>query len=199
MIDWWANMNLVEQIFWGLAIVSTVLFTIQFGMSLLGLDFEGGDMEIDLDGGGDAPGSIDADFTLFSVRSILAFFTFFSWSGIIILNQGGGTLSAVIAGTLAGTGAMFLVAWMFYQAMKLEEEGNMKIEDAIMAIGKVYLAVPGNRSGSGKIQLTLGGGLREFDAVTDDGLPIQTGVEIQVIDILDNNILLVTSQKQLNT
>jgi len=78
--NWWVHLSGAEQVFWAIAVIFTILFTIQFVISLIGLDF---DSDVDVDGthadvhGGDF--DVDPSFTLFSVRSIIAFFTFFGW------------------------------------------------------------------------------------------------------------------------
>jgi hypothetical protein len=40
-----------------------------------------------------------------------------------------------------------------------------------------------------------GGGLREVDAVTDDDQAISTGTKVRVVDVLEGQVLLVTSAK----
>ena len=69
--EWWAALAGIEKVFWGISIVFSVLFFIQFILSLLGLDF---DTDTDLDTDGMESG-LDADFTILSVRSFIAFFS----------------------------------------------------------------------------------------------------------------------------
>ena len=61
---WWGDLSSVEQIFWAISIVFSILFLIQFVFSLIGLDF---DAEADADIHTDVAGhdySLDTDFTL---------------------------------------------------------------------------------------------------------------------------------------
>ena len=115
--DWWVALSGAQQAFWGIAIVFSILFLIQFVFSLIGLDADT-DMDGDLDIAGDVdtdPGfGLDADFTVFSVRSIIAFFTFFGWTGVLVLNAGGNVLSAIGFSFLSGTIAMFIVGYLIY-------------------------------------------------------------------------------------
>jgi len=183
---WFGDLNTVEQIFWGISIIFSVLFVIQFVFSLIGFDF---DTDVDADvSGGDY--SLDTDFTVFSVRSIIAFFTFFGWTGVLVLRSGAGAGAAVGFGLLAGTVAMLIVAYMFYLFMKLTKDGNVDLSEALYNTGEVYLTIPSDKSGQGKIHIQIQGILKEMDAISD-GKALATGVPVRVVDILNNNILVV--------
>ena len=187
MNEWWIALTGIEQVFWGIALIFSVLFVIQFILSLIGLDFDG---DHEIGGGVHVDHGMDTDVTILSVRSIIAFFTFFGWAGVLILNNGGGTGLATIIATLCGLGAMFLVGYMMFWFSNLGEVGNVDIMDAIYKTGEVYLTIPANGSGQGKIHIHLGGSLREMDAMTESkSLP--TGTKVRVIEVLDDNILLV--------
>ncbi len=89
---------------------------------------------------------------------------------------------------------MTMMAGIFYLMSKMNTSGTMKIAEAVEKSGEVYLTIPAKRASSGKIQILLGGLLRTLDAMTDDDEPIQTGKQAKVSNILNNNILLVTSK-----
>ena len=124
------------------------------------------------------------------VRSIIAFFTFFGWTGVFVLNAGGSVLAAVGIASLSGFIAMFVVAYMLFLFSKLGEDGTVDLNEAIYNTGEVYLSIPANKNGTGKIHLKVKGSLRELDAVSD-GDAIPTGVPIRVVEILNENIVLV--------
>lgn len=189
--DWWNTLSGIQQIFWGISIVFSVLFVIQFVLSLIGLDFDGdGDLDIEVSTNTDTGYSLDADFTLLSVRSIIAFFTFFGWTGVMVLNAGGSVLAAVGFSSLAGLAAMFIVGYMMYMFHKLSQSGTINLETALYNTGKVYLTIPANKNGYGKVNVKVQGTIKEVDAVTEgDALP--TGSNIRIIQVLDDNLLLV--------
>jgi hypothetical protein len=189
--DWWGSLGGAEQLFWGIAIIFSVLFIIQFVLSLIGFDL---DHDVDVDHGGDF--SLDTDFTLLSIRTIIAFFTFFGWAGVIVLNSGGSVLQAAIFGGLSGLAAMALVAYLLYLFSKISESGNYDIENALYNTGEVYLTIPEKQVGKGKIHVKIEGTLREMDAVTH-GKALPTGTQIRVVDILSENTLLVEPTKLL--
>ncbi|MEL6988867.1 MAG: hypothetical protein AAGK97_13730, partial [Bacteroidota bacterium] len=62
MNDWWTSLTTPQQIYWGISIVSSVLFTIQFILSLIGLDADA-DVDFDIEMDTDGVPSFDADFT----------------------------------------------------------------------------------------------------------------------------------------
>lgn len=192
---WWANMSGTEHIFWGISIVFSVLFFFQFVLSLFGLDFEAdadiemGDIgEADADAGGF---SVDADFALLSVRSIIAFFTFFGWTGTISLGNGASILIAVLSASVAGLIAMFIVAYMLFWFAKLGQAANVNMNETLFKTGQVYLTIPGNREGQGKIHIQAGKSLREVDAMTEHLTAIPTGSRIRVVEVIDDELLIV--------
>ena len=189
--DWWSSLNGIQQLFWGISIVFSVLFIIQFVLSLIGLDFDGDadvDVHADIDDGHSY--QLDADFTLLSVRGIIAFFTFFGWTGVLVLNAGGSTLMALGFASLSGLAAMLIVGYMIYMFSKLTQAGNTDIQEALFQTGEVYLTIPAEKNGYGKIHLKIQGSLKEMDAITE-GQTLLTGAPIKVIEVLDDNLLLV--------
>lgn len=185
--DWWVELSSASKIYWSISIIFSILFFIQFVMSLFGLDFLGEDADTPEDESGY---SLDGDFALFSVRSIIAFFTFFGWTGVMLLNGGSGVLAATFFAFLSGFAAMALVAYLFYLFHKLTRAENTDIYQALFSVAEVYLSIPEHRKGMGKVHIRLGGGFREMDAVTE-GENIQTGKKVKVVEILDANVLVV--------
>jgi len=147
--SWWGALEGIQQVFWAIAIVFSVLFVIQFVFSLIGLDMDA-DVDVSADGL-DTGASLEADFSVISSRGIIAFFTFFGWTGVLMLNAGGTTLSSIIAASAAGAAAMFIVGYMMWQFTKLDQEGNIDINDAIFNTGEVYLTIPAKDGGQGKL------------------------------------------------
>ncbi len=189
--DWWSSLNGTQQMFWGISIIFSVLFVIQFVLSLIGLDFDSEtDFEVGSHSDVDADYSLDPSFTLFSVRSIIAFFTFFGWTGVLALNAGIGTTMAVVFASVSGFAAMALVGYMMYLFSKLGESGNVDLNEALFQTGEVYLTIPAGKRNQGKIHINIQGVMKEMDAITE-GKTLTTGSRIRVVEILDDNILLV--------
>ena len=125
---------------------------------------------------------------------MVGFFTIFSWTGIAFTSSGWGQGLSLTFATLAGLAMMTLMASLFYFMSKMNANGTLKISEAIGKVGEVYLLIPSRRERSGKIQIMVGGLLKVLDAVTDDETSIPTGKQARVEQVLDNNILLVTSK-----
>lgn len=192
--SWWSALSGPHQVFWSIAIVFSVLFLIQFVFGLIGIEMDADtdiNLSTDIELDGDADYSLDEGFSIFSTRTIIAFFTFFGWTGILVLNAGGSTFAAVIAATTSGFLAMLLVAYMMWQFSKLTEEGNIDINKALHHTGEVYLRIPAKNTGHGIIHIKVQGSLREIDAITDAAEAIPTGSLIRVVEVLKDNILVV--------
>ncbi len=99
-------------------------------------------------------------------RTLVAAVTFFGLGGLAA-QQGGLPQPGIVAVALAaGAGAMFLVAWVMRSLSRLNSEGTARIERAVGKSGTVYLTVPGNKAGLGKVQLNLQNRTVECQAVT---------------------------------
>jgi membrane protein implicated in regulation of membrane protease activity len=132
----------------------------------------------------------DPGFSVLSVRSIIAFFTFFGWTGVLVLNAGGASWLAISLSFASGTAAMLIVAYTMYLFYKMGESGTIDLKKAVYKNGEVYIPIPANKNGPGKILVKINGAIKELDAVTD-GDTIPTGTAIKVIEVLNNDILLV--------
>ena len=186
--DWWYTLSSIEQIFWGIALIFSLLFLIQFGLSLLGGDI---DTETDLHAEtSDGSFSLDPSFTLLSVRSIIAFFTFFGWMGVLALSKGYSSSMVVLIAFGSGLAAMVTVAYLMYFFSRLAEEGNADLAELIFKNATVYLTIPERRRGKGKVHVTLNNSLREMDAVTE-GERLDNGKSVKIIEIIEENILVV--------
>lgn len=191
--DWFRELTTPLQVFWGISITFSVLFVIQFVVSLFGFDF---DADVEAEVGGDVGTGMDADFSAFSVRSIIAFFTFFGWTGVLLLNAGKSITSVLVGSGLSGLAAMFLVAYLLYLFSKFNQSGTIDIEQTLFEKGEVYLKIPPGKNGMGKVHIRIGNNIKELRAITE-GASIPTGSRIRVIEVLDDNLLLVEPLDQL--
>jgi len=180
--QWWDALSSPHQVFWFIAIVFSVLFFIQFILALIGLESQHMEVHAHTDV------SLEHEFSALSLRSIIAFFTFFGWTGVIVLNKGLSIWVAVTFASLAGLAAMFIVAYLMYKFSQLEQSGTLNLYHALDQEGEVYIPIPGARKGHGKIQLKVDGRIRELDAITD-GASLKTGDLIKVVEILDDNVM----------
>ncbi len=211
MIEWWDELILLKQIFYTIAIPATLILVIQAIFSMLGLsDMDGemdgmdgigsegvtsfGDMdeifEVDLEDANTVSDGFVGDFRFFTFRGLIAFFSIFGWTGAILAGKSS-TVVAVIGATLAGLTAMFVVGYLFYIMTKLQSSGNIAYINAIGKTGEVYLTIPPNNQGKGKVMLTVQERLIECSAMTKGDAPIKTGETVKVIGLLSDHTLIV--------
>jgi hypothetical protein len=180
--SWWQALSGNEQLYWGIALIATIVFGVHLLLSFAGFDAEmavASDFD-DMDGG----------FSIFSFRGIVSFFLFFGWGGVVALNGGFGAPQALMIAFLFGFLAMVAIAYVFAQMLKLQESGTVDIDEAINKSGEVYLTIPANKEGLGKIQMNIAGKTMEFDAVTEQQTLI-TGTKVKVKNIYRDNVMLV--------
>ena len=191
---WWSNVDSFEKFFWYIAVPFSLTFLIQLIFTFLGIgDSDGMDIDLDSDGVTDILDADGGPFNFFTVRNFLAFFMIFGWSGITYYNYGFSKTKTAVLAFISGIIAMLIVAFLFYYMMKLSQSGNMNLNYAPGKYGQVYIPIPEARRGSGKIQITFQGALREIEAVTD-GERLSTGARVKVIKVLDDSTLLVEEE-----
>jgi hypothetical protein len=190
---WWQGMVLFEKILWVIAILFSALFLIQTLFSI----FTGGDAD-----GHDAAGHSDAavgdddgiGHEFFTIKNMIAFFTMFAWVGIAAFNSGLSKGISVLLASGAGLAMVFLMVILLRNVGKLKYSGTMQIKNALNQVGNVYLFIPGQRKGTGKVHVRVQGSLHELDAITDDATDIATGSIIKVTGVIDEGLLLVTAK-----
>lgn len=187
MESWWAGLDLVQKIFWGVALPSSAIFLVQTVLTFLGMDGDGG-ADADFSGDLDTTGG-EMPFQLFTFRNFINFFLGLGWGGIVFYPVLG-AVGATLIGTLAGLVLVILILLIFRSLSRMTQSGNLDMKNALNREGQVYLTIPGTRSGTGKVHIVVQGSLRELDAVTD-GERIATGTLIRVVEVINNKLLLV--------
>ena len=179
-------MSWIEMLCLGCALLGGAVLVIMTVMSLFGGDH--GDMHHDLAGSGDH----DAASNLLSIRSISAFIAFFGLGGWGALKAGWNPYASLAVGLGAGTLMLLAVATLFKLPAKLHGQGNLEPEGAVGKVGHVYLRIPGQNSGKGKITLSLQGRTAEFNACTR-GPEIPTGAEVRIARLVTSDTFEVES------
>jgi len=63
-------------------------------------------------------------------------------------------------------------------------------KSAVGCTGTVYLTIPGERAGEGKVQITINNSVREYAALTDSDT-LKTGTPIKVVEVINPGTMLV--------
>lgn len=134
-------------------------------------------------------------FKLLSFQTLVAFLTFFGLAGLASLKAELPLLASLAIAASAGSIALYMVAYLMSTLSRLQSRGNVNLQNAIGQVGKVYLRVPAERSGEGKVTLVVQGRLLECKATTA-GPEIATGTEVQVVGTLGPNTIDVSPLKK---
>ena len=90
-----------------------------------------------------------------------------------------------------GVALVAAVMYLFKWLAGMQQSGTIDLyKSAVGCSGSAYLSIPGERHGEGKVQITINGAVREYNAVTD-GDTIKTGTPVKVVEVIDNQTLLV--------
>ena len=160
MNEWWNSLDGLNQFFFGMAAFFSVFFIWQVIAAFMGLT--GDDMDV----GGDADvGDLEAPdevshsdviesaqaFKILSIRSLVTFFTLFSWGSALYLSTGMEPAKALGISSVWGLVGMFSVALVFYGMAKLAEVGTKDVKSCKGQLGTVYLDIP--EGGYGEIRV----------------------------------------------
>jgi hypothetical protein len=197
MTLWWADLMSLQQTAFIIAVVATVIMLIFLVLMILGMDdstFDGGVQDADFDYLSDEPLSAIAGLKIFTIRGALAFFSIGGWV-IYIIGPTMHVLLVLLIGIVAGLLASVLQALAFKAAMKLESSGNFDYNRTIGKIATVYIRIPKERQGKGKVTLTLEDRFMEMDAITDGSKDLLSKAMVEIIG-LENNTTLVVKEKK---
>lgn len=204
IIEWWNTLSIAVQVFYCIAVPSTLLLIIQTVLMFIGIG-DNGEADIEADSSIDEIGGNEVDIDpddpsefmgvdgikIFTIRGLIAFFVVFGWMGIVLLGAGLNLPLTVAISAVCGFAMMVLLAYLFKSILKLRSDGNADNRNAIGTSGKVHLTIPANRSGEGKVHLMLQGSYVERNAVTDSNEPIPTGAEVVVVGLSGQTDLVV--------
>jgi len=199
MSEWWAGLTALNKAFYYAAVFFGVLFLWQIIAALIGLGeqeadagVEGADADVDADAGLDHDVTYDdfehgaetgaaestAAFRLLGVRSVITFFTLFTWGGAMYMDRGVAVAAALTYSTLWGLAGMFIIAGLFYLLRRLSETGTGDLGSCVGTRAVVYLNVPAD--GQGEIRARVGGVMTHVKARGAGGAAIEAGRPVRV-------------------
>ena len=209
---WWDNLSNLQQTSFIIAISATIIMVIFIILMLIGMDgaesFDG-DVDIDIDFDGDVDvdfddvdgaGDVDAynhdsiisisGLRILTIRGILAFFSIGGWTVYLLADNVNAWL-AIVIGAIAGAIASVLLAIAMKAVMKLESSGNLDYKGAVGKIAVVYIRIPKNGIGKGKVIFNHQGKMLEVDAITKGKEDIIAKNEVKIIALENETTLVV--------
>jgi hypothetical protein len=186
----------METLYMWCAVGAGALFAAQTVMTLVGLgetdlDLDLGDLDLDVDIDPELdtssefqPGSAtDARFVgWMSIKAIVSGICIFGLTGLAASRSLAPAQTTFIA-LATGASTMYAVGWLIHSMHKLQADGSARVESSVGKIGSVYLTIPKNNSGLGKVSVEVQGRTMEYEAVTEgDALP--TGTQVEIVRVL---------------
>lgn len=211
-MDFWNNFTLIEKVFIFIAMPSTVLLIIQLLLQLIGIDSDHdiGNDNIDengpdyLNNGENKFEASDShpfeqndifaalrSFHLFTFRGFVSFFAISGWTGLLFMKLLLHPIISIILAFICGLVSMVLLALLVKMLMRLQSDGTINLKNAIGIQGEVYLRIPANNQGKGKVSFLIQERFREFDAITYEKDTLLTGTMIRVVDVISNDVVVV--------
>ena len=189
---WWAGLSVAMKILWGITLAASLIFVIQSILTFVGADTDTDfDVDVDMTFDGSDLSNIEGGSNLYTFRNVVNFFLGFGWTAILLQGQIKSKALLLVVAVAVGIALVALVMWLFKWLSSMQQSGNINVYRAAVGCqGKVYLTIPAERAGEGKVQITIQGAVREYNAVTD-GDAIKTGTPIKVTEVTDTNTILV--------
>lgn len=179
MLDWLDGLAgdfQMRTIYLVCAVLGGAIMSLQLILLMFGGDVDS-DTDVDhIDHSGDGFGFI-------SIRSVAGFLTFFGLTGLYGHAEGWPAERTIGISLGIGLSMMLVVAWVMSLQSKLYAEGNVDLENAVGQSAKVYLRVPPEKSGKGKITVAVQGRSHEFEAITS-GPELPTGSDVRVLRMI---------------
>ncbi len=189
---WWDSLDLLMKVLWGITLSASLIFVIQSIMTFVGLGGEDG-FDGDFSTDFDDLSTLEADpgMNLYTFRNLVNFLLGFGWTAILLRDRIASVAWLMVLAVLVGIALVAVVMYLFKWLNGMQQSGNIDVfRSAVGCQGRVYLTIPAERKGEGKVQITINGSVREYNAVTD-GDAIKTGTPIQVVEVLNSNTLAV--------
>lgn len=171
--------------FWYVALISSTIFLLQTILTFVGgHDTDG--LSADFDGNLD---HVDAPFQLFSFRNLINFLLGFGWTGVVFYETISNRIILVALAAIVGCVFVMLFFFLIKQILKLSEDNTFKLDSLLNGNGRVYVPIPENMSGKGKIQISINGTNHEIEAMTEEQEKLTSGTTVTVEKIKDNIII----------
>jgi hypothetical protein len=125
-------------------------------------------------------------FQVLSLRTVVAALAFFGLAGLAAGAGECSPLNTLLIAAAAGLAAMYAVYFMLRGMRSLRAEGTVRIDRAVGRQATVYLRIPAQEEGVGKIQINLQNRTMEYLATTlGDALP--SGATVVVTKVLGSD------------
>ncbi|TWU17844.1 hypothetical protein [Bythopirellula polymerisocia] len=210
---------MLDMLFLIAAIIGGTVMICQFLLTLMGMGDDSGDMgDGDFSGDADVAGDFDIDadlpgdhhtpmghaadadyqhpdstwlFGVLSFRTLIAAAAFFGVAGKTALSAGMSQPMALTIAIILGLSAMYGMYYLMQGMSKLVSSGNERIGVSIGKHATVYVPIPADGAGVGKVQVTLQNRTVEYQAVSEESEPLRTGETVEIIEVKNSDTVAV--------
>lgn len=186
MIQWWNNLEVVQQVFALIAIPSTLIMVIQTILLVIGM---AGDADVDVDDIPDTAG--DDGLALFSVRGIVTMLAVTGWCAVAFIESGLNQIVSVLLSIVLGFLSLVGTAYLMRAVYRLQASGNIDVGNAVGKVAQVYIPIAASAKKTGKVTMTLQEKYCEFDAITAAEETLTTGSYVRVVAVDGTGVLVV--------
>lgn len=181
---WWDGLTNAQQVFYGIGLVAGLISLALALLAFLGMEhhdsIEAVGSDFDHGGGG-----------IFSIKPLTGFFLGFGWGGGLAMKAGLSLPIAVLIALTAGSAIMALIIVMFRTIYSMRSDGTMRPQEAVGAIGTVYVTLPPSRISGGQVVVNFSGRQETFSALNSSDRVLASGEKVKVLQTIDSRTLLV--------
>jgi membrane protein implicated in regulation of membrane protease activity len=175
------------------------------GHDVGGHDLGGHGADAGFDGAGDvagdhhtsmstaADGQIHPDsswlFGVLSFRTLVSAAAFFGLAGIAAKGAEFNDGQSLVIAVAAGLAAMYGMYWLLRAIAGFASSGNQRITSALGRRATVYIPIPAEGQGAGKVQLSMQNRIVELQAVTDGPERLKTGETVEVVAVAGSDLV----------
>jgi len=185
--SWWVSLSVAMKILWGVTLAASLIFVIQSILTFIGADAGDGGIDTDVDTGFDseaADATVDGGTNLYTFRNFVNFILGFGWSAILLQEKIHSIPLLLLVSAVIGVALVAAVMYLFKWLSSMQQSGNINLYKAAVGCnGTVYLPIPAERQGEGKVQISINGAVREYNALTD-GDALKTSTPIRVVEVI---------------
>lgn len=172
-------MSVEFYIYLGVALVGSALFSIKLFAYLFGLE-SNNDFDFS-----------SHSFEVFSLQSVLATMMGLGWSGLALYYETDiSSFFVLLCSTLFGISCGLFSSFLLFCAKKLNSIPVPSFPSNNIQ-GLVYLTIPQENVGRGKIEIIVNGKKTIIDALTNSKTPIESFATIKVVDVLSSDLVVV--------
>lgn len=179
-MNWWDGLDAARQVFYGIGLVAGFVSVVLAVIGAFGMDHADG---------GDAFSAHEAD--AMSLKPMVGFFLGFGLAGGMALDAGWALWAAIVSAMLGGGVVMGVIIALFRVIRSMRSDGTMRINDALGAVGTVYITVPPAKGQGGQVVVNFKGRQETFDALSTAEKAIASGDKIKVVAIIDGRTVMV--------